>query len=75
MTNVKIAVFAPIPSASDSTATVVRVHSATSPGAGFELVEPNLEDVYFSTMAGHYTMLGEVPGEGPGEGPVLEMAR
>src|SRR5262245_35007785 len=34
--------------------TVVRVHSATPPGAGFHLVEPELEDVYFSTMAGHY---------------------
>jgi ABC-2 type transport system ATP-binding protein len=33
--------------------TVVRLHSATSPGAGFELVEPDLEDVYFSTLAGH----------------------
>ena len=33
--------------------TVVHVHSATSPGAGFDAVEPDLEDVYFSTMAGH----------------------
>jgi ABC-type multidrug transport system ATPase subunit len=47
--------------------TVVRVHSATSPGAGFDLVEPELEDVYFSTMAGHYG--------GRGEQPVLEAAR
>jgi ABC-2 type transport system ATP-binding protein len=47
--------------------TVVRVHSATSPGAGFELVEPELEDVYFSTMAGHHGALGEQP--------VLESAR
>ena len=47
--------------------TVVRVHSATSPGAGFDLVEPDLEDVYFSTMAGHYG--------GRGEQPVLEAAR
>jgi ABC-type multidrug transport system ATPase subunit len=31
--------------------TVVRVHSAAPPGAGFDLVEPDLEDVYFSTMA------------------------
>jgi hypothetical protein len=30
---------------------VVRVHSAAPPGAGFDLVEPDLEDVYFSTMA------------------------
>jgi len=42
-------------------------HSATPPGAGFDLVEPELEDVYFSTMAGHYG--------GRGEQPVLEAAR
>lgn len=34
--------------------TVVHVHSEQSPGAGFEPVAPDLEDVYFSTMAGHY---------------------
>ncbi|AHM58731.1 putative ABC transporter ATP-binding protein [Flammeovirgaceae bacterium 311] len=34
--------------------TVVRVYSDASPGAGFEPVTPDLEDVYFSTMAGHY---------------------
>jgi ABC-type multidrug transport system ATPase subunit len=39
--------------------TVVRVHSATPPGAGFDLVEPGLEDVYFSTMAGHSGGRGE----------------
>jgi len=33
--------------------TVVRVYSDTSPGADFEATEPDLEDVYFSTMAGH----------------------
>jgi ABC-2 type transport system ATP-binding protein len=33
--------------------TVVHVYSSGSPGAGFETVEPDLEDVYFSTMAGH----------------------
>ena len=32
--------------------TVVHVHSETEPGAGFEHVEPDLEDVYFSTMTG-----------------------
>jgi ABC-2 type transport system ATP-binding protein len=32
--------------------TVVHVHADGSPGAGFEPVEPDLEDVYFSTMAG-----------------------
>lgn len=34
--------------------TVVHIHSTTPPGAGFDPVEPDLEDVYFSTMAGHY---------------------
>ena len=33
--------------------TLARVYSESSPGADFELVEPDLEDVYFSTMAGH----------------------
>ncbi len=32
--------------------TVVHVYSEKAPG-GFELVPPDLEDVYFSTMAGH----------------------
>jgi ABC-type multidrug transport system ATPase subunit len=32
--------------------TVVRVYSEASPGAGYELAEPDLEDVYFSAMAG-----------------------
>jgi ABC-type multidrug transport system ATPase subunit len=33
--------------------TVVHVYGETSPGAEFEPVEPSLEDVYFSVMAGH----------------------
>ena len=33
--------------------TVVRIHSAIAPGAGFQPVEPDLEDVYFSAMARH----------------------
>ena len=33
--------------------TVVHVYSEAAP-AGFELVPPDLEDVYFSAMAGHY---------------------
>ncbi len=33
--------------------TVVRVYAGTSPGAGFEPAEPELEDVYFCTLAGH----------------------
>jgi ABC-2 type transport system ATP-binding protein len=32
--------------------TVVRVYSDGIPGSGFEPAEPDLEDVYFSTMAG-----------------------
>ena len=42
--------------------TVVHVHAEASPGAGFEPVEPSLEDVYFSTMAGHH---GTRPAEAP----------
>jgi len=34
--------------------TVVHVHGDTAPGPGFEPVEPDLEDVYFSTMTGHH---------------------
>ena len=33
--------------------TVVHVYGGTTPGAGWDPVEPDLEDVYFSTMAGH----------------------
>jgi len=33
--------------------TVVHVYADGSPGAGFEAVQPDLEDVYFSAMAGH----------------------
>ncbi|WP_375437689.1 ABC transporter ATP-binding protein [uncultured Hymenobacter sp.] len=32
--------------------TMVHVHSPDQPGNGFELVEPDLEDVYFSAMTG-----------------------
>lgn len=34
--------------------TVVHVYSTEDPGNGFETVEPDLKDVYFSTMAGYY---------------------
>ena len=34
--------------------TVVHVYNPEEPGNGFEPVTPDLEDVYFSTMAGHY---------------------
>ncbi|MFN7115830.1 MAG: ABC transporter ATP-binding protein [Saprospiraceae bacterium] len=40
--------------------TVVYVYHEGSPGNGFESVEPDLEDVYFSTMAGH---LGQTSGQ------------
>lgn len=33
--------------------TVAHIYSDTAPGPGFEPSEPDLEDVYFSTMAGH----------------------
>ncbi len=41
--------------------TVVHVYGETPPGFGFESVEPDLEDVYFSTMAGHYGRRREQP--------------
>jgi ABC-2 type transport system ATP-binding protein len=34
--------------------TLVHVHADTRPGPAFEPVEADLEDVYFSVMAGHY---------------------
>jgi ABC-type multidrug transport system ATPase subunit len=33
--------------------TLVRVHAASRPDSAFDEAEPDLEDVYFSTMAGH----------------------
>ncbi len=33
--------------------TVVRAYGESCPGAGFEVTVPDLEDVYFSTIAGH----------------------
>ena len=41
--------------------TVVHVHAEASPGPEFEPVEPDLEDVYFSTMAGHNGRRREQP--------------
>jgi ABC-type multidrug transport system ATPase subunit len=38
--------------------TVVHVYGEVSPGPGFEAVEPDLEDVYFSVMAGHHGAQG-----------------
>jgi ABC-2 type transport system ATP-binding protein len=34
--------------------TIVHVYAEASPGAGFEPVEPDLKDVYFSVMAGRH---------------------
>lgn len=33
---------------------VVHVHGAAPPGPGFDAADPDLEDVYFCTMAGHH---------------------
>jgi ABC-type multidrug transport system ATPase subunit len=41
--------------------TVVRIYSDAEPGPGFEPTEPDLEDVYFSTMAGHIGRRREQP--------------
>lgn len=34
--------------------TVAHIYSKENPGSGFEQVPPDLEDVYFTTMAGYY---------------------
>ena len=41
--------------------TVVRVYGDTTPGPDFEPAEPDLEDVYFSTMAGRIGRRSEQP--------------
>ena len=41
--------------------TIARVYSGTAPGPGFEPAEPALEDVYFSTLAGHIGRRREQP--------------
>ncbi|MDP9349028.1 MAG: ABC transporter ATP-binding protein [Gemmatimonadota bacterium] len=41
--------------------TVVHVYSDTAPGPSFEPAEPDLEDVYFSAMAGHIGRRGRQP--------------
>jgi ABC-2 type transport system ATP-binding protein len=38
--------------------TVVHVYGEVPPGPGFEAVEPDLEDVYFSVMGGHHGARG-----------------
>ncbi len=44
--------------------TIVHVIAETLPGPGFEPVEPHLEDVYFSVMAGHHGRRGVEVGAG-----------
>jgi ABC-type multidrug transport system ATPase subunit len=44
--------------------TLVHVYAESSPGPEFERVEPDLEDVYFSVMAGHH------PSASSGQGPL-----
>ena len=39
--------------------TLVHVYADTAPGPGFDPAEPDLEDVYFSTMAGHVGRAGQ----------------
>jgi hypothetical protein len=41
--------------------TIVHVYSETPAGAGFAPAEPDVEDVYFSTMAGHIGRRREQP--------------
>jgi ABC-2 type transport system ATP-binding protein len=49
--------------------TLVRVFSDGAPGPGWEPAEPGLEDVYFSTMAGHIGRRSERAGAGAGVAP------
>lgn len=44
--------------------TIVHVHAESRPGAAFEPVQPELEDVYFSVMAGHHRRRGAEAGAG-----------
>ncbi|MCR5889998.1 ABC transporter ATP-binding protein [Hymenobacter sp. J193] len=43
--------------------TLVHVYSPEAPGPGFELVQADLEDVYFSTMAGHFGQAAAQPSQ------------
>src|SRR5215207_6166162 len=44
--------------------TVVRAYGDARPGAGFEPVDPDLEDVYFCTLAGLVGPAGQAPMQG-----------
>jgi ABC-type multidrug transport system ATPase subunit len=46
--------------------TIVHVYAAGSPGLGFEPVEPELEDVYFSVMARHHGRRDAAPAAAAG---------
>ena len=41
--------------------TIAHVYAESSPGPEFEPVEPDMKDVYFSVMAGHYRRRAEAP--------------
>jgi len=45
--------------------TVARIYSESSPGSDFESAEPDVEDVYFSTMAGRIGRRGNQPAAVP----------
>ena len=45
--------------------TVVHVYSDSPPASDWHLVEPDLEDVYFSTMTGHFRAPGSAPATDP----------
>jgi ABC-type multidrug transport system ATPase subunit len=49
--------------------TLARVYSDDMPGTGFEPAEPDLEDVYFSTMAGYIGRRRAQPGPDPEGAP------
>jgi ABC-2 type transport system ATP-binding protein len=45
--------------------TLVHVYADEAPGAGFEAVEPDLKDVYFSVVAGHHARRTAAGAEAP----------
>ena len=49
--------------------TVVHVYSDTQPAGDWHIVEPYLEDVYFSAMTGHYAAARGVAGSASTSGP------
>ena len=53
----------------------MHVYSDASPGPGFEPAEPDLEDVYFSTMAGHIGRRSEQRAAGGGVMKLWEIFR